>query len=89
VRLIPQFLRAWSRLWRESFLRNHRFADFLRVHKELSHAKLGADKSPQVGHCEEHSDAAISSIHEFEMIRLLRFARHDAFSDFWEIIQLL
>jgi len=80
VRLIPQFLRAWSRLWWESFSR---------VHKELSHAKLGADKSPQVGHCEEHSDAAISSIHEFEMIRLLRFARHDAFSDFWEIIQLL
>jgi len=28
-------LRALSRLWRESFLRNHRFADFLRVHLNL------------------------------------------------------
>jgi hypothetical protein len=26
----PQFLRALSRLWRESFLRNHRSGDFLR-----------------------------------------------------------
>jgi len=28
VRFAPQFLRAWSRLWRESFLRNHRFGAF-------------------------------------------------------------
>jgi hypothetical protein len=33
VRLPPQFLRAGSRLRRESFLQSHRFADFLRNHQ--------------------------------------------------------
>jgi hypothetical protein len=26
-------LRAWSRLWRESFLQSHRFGSFLRDHQ--------------------------------------------------------
>jgi hypothetical protein len=29
------FLRAYSRLWRESFLRNHRSGDFLQDHHFL------------------------------------------------------
>jgi hypothetical protein len=33
VRLTLQFLRALPRLWRESFLRSHPFADFVRDHQ--------------------------------------------------------